>query len=100
MSREPHPDRLLIPVLSATNFVIGMGAFIVIGLLEPLGEDLNRSASQAGFLMTVYAIAYAVVSPLLVSATGHIGRRRVLTGGLALFALSAAMAALAPNFMV
>lgn len=91
-------DPLLIPVLSACNFVIGMGAFVVIGLLEPLGADMDRSAAQAGQLMTVYAIAYAVLSPVLVALTGRIGRRRVLTAALALFALAAVMAAAAPGF--
>lgn len=95
---DTEPDHLLIPALSATNFVIGMGAFIVIGVLEPLGEDLQRTAPEAGMLMTVYAVAYAIVSPLLVAATGHIGRRRVLTYGLTLFALAAVISALSPTF--
>ena len=95
---DTEPDHLLIPALSATNFVIGMGAFIVIGVIEPLAVDLERSAPQAGMLMTVYAVAYAIVSPLLVAATGHIGRRRVLTYGLTLFALAAFISAMAPSF--
>ena len=95
---ETKPDHLLIIALSATNFVIGMGAFIVIGLLEPLGADMGLSAPKAGMLMTVYAVAYAVVSPVLVSATGHIGRRRVLTYGLTMFALAAAISAMAGSF--
>ena len=100
MSPQTHPDRLLIPVLSAANFVIGMGAFVVIGLLEPLGNDLDRSPAQAGLLMTVYAVAYAFLSPVLVSLTGQIGRRRVLAGGLSLFALAAALSAIAPSFLI
>jgi DHA1 family inner membrane transport protein len=94
------PDRLLIPALSACNFVIGVGAFVVIGMLEPLGEDLGRSPSQVGQLMTIYAVAYALLSPLLVALTGSVGRRRVMTAGFALFALAAAISAVAPNFAV
>lgn len=99
MSTTP-PDRLLIPALSACNFVIGVGAFVIIGMLEPLGEDLGRSPSQVGQLMTIYAVAYALLSPLLVALTGSVGRRRVMTAGFALFALAAAISAVAPNFAV
>ncbi len=94
------PDRYLIPTLSACNFVIGVGAFVIIGLLEPLGADLGRSPAQAGQLMTVYAIAYALLSPVLVALTGSVGRRRVMTAGFALFALAAGISAIAPNFTV
>ena len=94
------PDRFLIPTLSACNFVIGVGAFVIIGLLEPLGADLNRSPAQAGQLMTVYAVAYTLLSPILVALTGSIGRRRVMTAGFVLFALAAAVSAMAPNFTV
>jgi predicted MFS family arabinose efflux permease len=93
------PDRLLIPILSIGNFVIGMGAFVIVGLLEPLGEDLNRSAAQAGQLLTVYAVAYAVLSPLMVALSGRVGRRRVLAAALGFFAVSAALSAVAPDYL-
>ena len=95
-----QPDRLLIPALSACNFIIGIGAFVIIGMLEPLGADLDRSPAQAGQLMTIYAVAYAIMSPVLVALTGNVGRRRVMAAGLALFALAAMISALAPNFAV
>ncbi|MGB3405977.1 MAG: MFS transporter, partial [Jannaschia sp.] len=76
----------LIPVLSGANFVIGMGAFLVIGALGPLARDLELSPARAGWVMTSYALAYAVLSPLLVSATGGLGRRRVMALGMAVFA--------------
>ena len=87
----------LIPLLSATNFIIGMGAFVVIGGLTPLAGDLGLTPGEAGLLLTVYAIAYAILSPLLVALTGGIGRRRVLVAGLSLFTLSNLIAALAPD---
>ncbi|GFE65639.1 MFS transporter [Litoreibacter roseus] len=90
-----HP--LLISVLSASNFVIGMGAFVVIGLLNPIADDFSLTASAAGWIMTTYAIAYAILSPLLVSLTGKIGRRRILTYGLSLFGLASLASAFAPN---
>jgi len=97
---EPAEGRFLIGVLSSANFVIGMGAFMVVGLLNPLAADMGMSAAAAGWVMTSYAIAYAVLSPVLVSGTGDLGRRRVLALGMALFAVGCAVSALAPNATV
>jgi len=96
VTQEPH-DPLLIPLLSASNFVIGMGAFVVIGLLDPIAIDFDLSTAHAGWVMTSYALAYAILSPLLVAATGAIGRRRILTIGLSIFAAASLLSAVAPD---
>lgn len=85
------------PVLSVANFVIGMGAFLVIGALGPLARDLSMTPSEAGWVLTSYALAYAALSPLLVSATGAFGRRRVMAFGMTVFAVAALASALAPT---
>ncbi len=97
MSDAPGLPRGLVPVLSAANFVVGMGAFVVIGMLGPLSRDLSMAPAQAGWVMTSYAVAYALLSPLLVSATGRLGRRRVMALGMGVFALGALASALAPT---
>ena len=74
-----------------------MGAFAIVGLVEPLSADLNISIAQSGQLLTYYAIGYAVLSPLLVAMTGQVGRRRVMALGLALFGLAALISAVAPG---
>lgn len=91
----PAASRLLIPSLSAANFAIGMGAFVVIGILAPIRDDFGLSSAEAGWIMTAYAIAYAIGSPLAVALTGSMGRRTVLASGLAIFATSMIIAAMA-----
>ena len=91
------PPKLILPVISTCNFLIGVGAFVIIGVLEPLGASLNVAPERAGILMTVYALAYAVLSPVLVSVTGHIGRRRVMAFGLTVFLCSAILSAMATS---
>lgn len=91
---QPQP---VIPILSAANFVIGMGAFMAIGFLDPLADDLGITAAKAGWLIIAYALGYAVSSPLLVSLTGGMGRRRVLTFGLVLFSAACLACAAAPT---
>ncbi|MGR3469157.1 MAG: MFS transporter, partial [Shimia sp.] len=60
-------DRSLIVVLSAGNFLVGVAGFLVIGTLEPVAEGLGVSIAATGLLLSVYAVAYAVASPLLVA---------------------------------
>jgi MFS transporter, DHA1 family, inner membrane transport protein len=90
----------LIALLSGCNFVIGMGAFLVIGMVPLLASDLQISTAAAGGAMTAYALAYVVFSPVLVSVTGRIGRRRIIAAGMAVFAVSAVVSALASDVMV
>lgn len=92
--------RGVIPVLALANFIIGIGAFLVIGAMVPIIEEFGVSPARGGWIMTSYAISYAVFSPVIVALTGGIGRRKVLALGLGLFALSCALAALAPNDIV
>ncbi|MEO0937314.1 MAG: MFS transporter [Pseudomonadota bacterium] len=94
-----QPPRLLVPALSASNFLIGVGAFVIVGLVEPMGADLDISVAQAGQLLTWYAVGYAILSPLLVALTGRIGRRKVMALGLSLFAVAALLSALAPGLL-
>ncbi len=91
------PDRLMIPALSACNFVIGIGAFGIIGLVEPLGADMSLTPAQTGQLLTVYAVSYAFLSPLLIASTGKVGRRRIMALGFVIFALAALISALSPS---
>jgi DHA1 family inner membrane transport protein len=91
--RETASNRALIATLSAGNFAIGMGAFVVIGVLSPIADDLALSKTAAGMVMTVYAIAYAVLSPVLISLTGAIDRRTILISALVIFIAAAMLAA-------
>lgn len=84
-------------VLAAANFVVGMAAFVVVGIQTPLAQDLGFTTAGVGLILTIYALAYAVLSPILVSLTGAIGRRRVLTAGMSLVALSTGLGALSPT---
>jgi MFS transporter, DHA1 family, inner membrane transport protein len=89
---------LRVPVLAFATFAVGTGTFIVTGLLGGVARDLSVSVGTAGHLVTVFAFAFALLSPVLVAATAHVQRRRLLVTALALFALANAAAAVAPTF--
>ncbi|MCA2224827.1 MFS transporter [Nonomuraea aurantiaca] len=84
--------------LALGNFAVGTGMFVTAGLLTPISHDLDISLSAAGQLMTVFALAYALLSPVLAALTARLSRRRVLLIALAVFVLGNALTALAPTY--
>ncbi|WP_027135484.1 MFS transporter [Geminicoccus roseus] len=92
--------RTLHLLLALANFAVGVAAFMVIGMLSPIAGDFAIPHWEAGWMMTIYAVVYALTSPVLVSATGRFDRRAVLTLGLGVLALGALLCALAPSYQL
>jgi len=86
-------------LLSIGNFVIGLAAFSVIGLITPIGTAFGVTPDEAGAVMTWYAVAY-VASPVAAALTGGLSRRLVLTFGLLALAGGAVLGALAPSLLL
>lgn len=85
-------------VLALATFAISTGTFIVTGLLPGVANDLSVSVGTAGHLVTVFAVAFALSSPVLVALTARWARRRLLVITLTLSALTNVAAAAAPTF--
>jgi predicted MFS family arabinose efflux permease len=81
-------------------FAIGTDLFVVSGLLPSIGHDLHQSTSAAGQTVTVFAITYALMAPVLASLTSVLDRRSVLVTVLVIFAAGNALSAAAPDFAV
>lgn len=90
--------RLRMLVLALGTFAIGTGSFVFAGLLEGVARDLSVSVGAAGNLVTVFAVTYAVSSPVLVTLAGGVAPRKVLVAAMAVFALANAAAVFAPTF--
>jgi predicted MFS family arabinose efflux permease len=85
-------------VLAVGAFAVGTSGYIVSGVLPEVSRELHVSAATAGQLVTAFAIAYAIASPLLAGLTGRWERRRLLVVALFVSALGNAFAAIAPNY--
>ncbi len=79
------------------NLVIGSGAFVLGGILVPLAGSLGISVAAAGQAMTAYAVATAVLAPLLIVATARWSRKSVIQLALGIFAVGCLICALANN---
>lgn len=85
----------LLILLSLGTFVVGMGAFGVIGVITPMSRDLVLTPVGASWMMGAYAVAYALGSPLATSLTGRWDRRTVLATGMILFGIGSLACAFA-----
>jgi len=90
----------LLPLLWLTlgTFATGTESFMIAALLPGLAADLSVSITAAGQLMTVFALTYALSSPVLAAATGGMNRRRVLLLSMVAFTLANFVAAAAVNY--
>ncbi|MFP1644718.1 MFS transporter [Pontitalea aquivivens] len=86
--------------LALGNFAVGTSGFLVVGILPQLTEGLGVSQTQGSLLFTIYAAAYAIGSPLLISYTGGIGRWRILLGAIVTVLLATLVCALTRSFEV
>ncbi|WP_233437004.1 MFS transporter [Achromobacter xylosoxidans] len=75
-------------VLALGTFAVGMDAFIVSAFLPEMAEDLSVSASMAGWSVTAFALAYALLAPIIATMTSTVARRRLLVSSLVLLGLA------------
>ena len=74
-------------------FAIGTEGFMIAGILPAVARDLSTTLATAGQLVTIFALAYAVSSPVLTALTSHFNRRTLLIASMAAFAAANVIAA-------
>lgn len=85
-------------VLAVGTFAVITGNYVFLGVLGRLATDLTVSIGVAGQLVTVFALTNAVGSPILVSLTGRVGRRRLLLAAMILYAAANLVVVVLPTF--
>jgi predicted MFS family arabinose efflux permease len=73
--------------LALGAFAVGTEGFMIAGILSRLATDLSVSPGTTGYLVTAFAFAYAVSSPVLTALTGQFSRRSVLIWAMCAFAI-------------
>ncbi|GHC71461.1 MFS transporter [Streptomyces cinnamoneus] len=88
--------RLLLLALGA--FAVGTDSMVMAGILGLVARDLDVSVPAAGQMVTVFALAYALLAPVLATVTARWPRRRLLLTALAFFTVANALSAVAPTY--
>ncbi|HDP3580144.1 TPA: MFS transporter, partial [Pseudomonas aeruginosa] len=63
-------------LLAGLAFVVGTVELVVAGVLDELAASFAVSQGRTGLLMSLYALVYALLGPLLVYLSAGIERRR------------------------
>ncbi|MHB1737902.1 MAG: MFS transporter [Actinomycetes bacterium] len=85
-------------VLAFGAFALGTDLYVIAGVLPEIARGTRVPVALAGQLVTIFALAYALGSPLLAVAGARMDRRRLLLGALGVFAAANLGAALAPGY--
>jgi predicted MFS family arabinose efflux permease len=86
--------------LALAAFAIGTEAFVIAGLLPVISTDLQITVAATGQLVTTYALAYALGSPILAVAFNNFDRRDVLTLALSGFIAANLLAVASTSFLL
>ncbi|BDZ44898.1 MFS transporter [Naasia aerilata] len=100
MATERIPLRTMLGLGSLTlcAFLAITTEVLPVGLLPQLSRDLRVDAGTAGLLVTVYALAVAILAVPVALATSRLPRKAMLLGAIAGYGLSNLTIAVGPTF--
>lgn len=78
-------------------FLLGCNEFMVVGVLSNIAKSYQASLSTAGLLVTIFALTYAICTPVLTTITSKFDRFRVLMTLMVVFLIGNTLTACAPN---
>ncbi|MFH0301864.1 MFS transporter [Bradyrhizobium sp. 31Argb] len=99
-SSVPNPrTKLIIAALTIGAFAIGLDTFVIIGALDVISRDLMTSTAAAGWIISIYALSYALFAPLNAWMFKGMNLRNVQILSIAIFIVGNLTCAIAPDFL-
>lgn len=95
---KPPPHTGAIYALALGTFAVGTEGFMIAALLPTIAGSVSVGLQAAGQLVTVFAIVYALSSPVLTALTANLSRRNLLMLSLGAFAFANLVAAAARGY--
>jgi DHA1 family putative efflux transporter-like MFS transporter len=80
-------NRLVIYILTIAVFFTATSELVVAGILNVLADQMQISVALAGQLITAYSLAFAIGTPIVVSLTARMGRKKLLLYAMAVFVI-------------
>ena len=65
--------------------MVGTSEFVIAGILDRISSDTGVTLAAAGQLISVYSLAYAIGTPILIAVTAKMDRRKLMLAALTLF---------------
>ncbi|URJ58960.3 MFS transporter [Paenibacillus polymyxa] len=85
-------------ILAIVSFLVGTSEYIISGILDQIATTMGITVSAAGQLITVFSLAYAIGTPILMAVTAKWDRRKLLLSSLGLFAVANVLSFVLPGF--
>lgn len=85
-------------LLALITFMVSTSEYVIAGILDKVAASNHVSVAVAGQLITVFALANAFGSPLVVMATTKMNQRKLLMLSLVLMVLGSLMTITLPGF--
>lgn len=89
-----------VALLGSAAFMVTADVRVVNPLLHIIANDFNTDVGTAGLIVTAYAIPYGFFQLVYGPLADRIGKLRVITWTLAVFAVGTALCALSPSLLI
>ncbi len=91
-------QRLLTLNLFALTFVLGTSEFVIVGLLAEISTDLNIAISTAGAVVSAFALAFAIGTPILTALFSRFSKFPLMLTLLGIFIIGNIFTALSTTY--
>ena len=80
------------------TFVLGTSEFVIVGLLNEVSADLKIAISTAGSLVSVFAITFAISTPILTAVLSRFSKYPLMLALIGVFIVANVITALSGSF--
>ncbi|OMD60659.1 MFS transporter [Paenibacillus odorifer] len=85
-------------MLAFISFLVGTSQFSIVGMLDKVAASVGVSLSTAGQLITIFALANAIGTPIVIIAIARMNQRKQLLLALAIIILGSVSTIALPGF--
>jgi DHA1 family putative efflux transporter-like MFS transporter len=85
-------------MLTVISFMVGTSQFVIVGILDKVAASVGVSLSSAGQLITAFALANAIGTPIIIGATAKMDQSKQLLLALVILLLGIASTLALPGF--
>lgn len=90
--------RLQAAAFVLVSFMLGCNEFIVVGIISDISGSLNVSVATVGYLVTIFAIVYAISTPLITILTNRFNRYHTFMALMVIFLIGNTLTGFATSF--
>ena len=87
-------------MLTIMAFIVGMAELIIGGILDVIADDLQITVSEAGHLITVFALTFAISAPILLVIFAKVERTKLTFYALIVFLFGISIAIFSSSLLM